>query len=39
MAAASLERAVVLGYTILAGLPGVYYVRRIEGLSRKSVSH
>jgi uncharacterized membrane protein YbhN (UPF0104 family) len=41
MAAASLERAVTLGYTILAGLPGVYYVRRIERLthSRKSVSH
>jgi uncharacterized membrane protein YbhN (UPF0104 family) len=41
MAAASLERAVILGYTILAGLPGVYYVRRIERLaqSRKSVSH
>jgi uncharacterized membrane protein YbhN (UPF0104 family) len=39
MAAASLERAVTLAYTILAGLPGVYYARRIERLSRKSVSH
>jgi uncharacterized membrane protein YbhN (UPF0104 family) len=41
MAAASLERAVILGYTILTGLPGVYYVRRVERLaqSRKSVSH